>query len=78
MSGIVDLSQHSSITYPLPPTLIEDIAKILETLKNLRTGCMKPWLPPHLEVFSCPLVPPRVPIVRFPPLSLDVEGSECD
>lgn len=55
LSEIVDLSQHSSIMYPLPPTLIEDIAKILETLKNLRTGCMKPWLPPHLESVSLPL-----------------------
>lgn len=71
LSEILDLSQHSSIIYPLPPTLIEDIAKILETLKSFRSGCMKPRLPPHLEMFSCLLVPPHVLIVRFPPLSLE-------
>lgn len=76
LSEILDLSQHSSIIYPLPPTLIEDIATILETLKSFRSGCMKPRLPPHLEMFFCLLVPPHVLIVRFPPLSLEGEGSE--
>lgn len=55
---------------------MEDIAKILETLRNFRSASLKPRLPPHLELFSCPLVPPHVQIIRVPPLSLEVGGSE--